>query len=252
MTRLTYNVFMTDFPLLKALVMAGLGSRRVMADAIKQERVKVNGNLATAFNQTVNTDHDQITLDSHPVSAKSEAPIYILLNKPAGVLCTTKDERGRQTVLDLLPDQHKQPGLYPVGRLDKDSRGLLLLTNDGNLTYRLTHPKFEKEKEYIVLLDRLLTYTDKNSFEAGLELEDGMTYPTVVKEIKSAMPAYNVILHEGRKRQLRRMFQSLGYSVLDLKRVRLGSLKLDSLAEGKTRELSEIEVEQLSVKTKQS
>jgi 23S rRNA pseudouridine2605 synthase len=249
---LTYNVFMTDLPLLKALVMAGLGSRRVMADAIKQERVKVNGNLALGFNQPVNIDHDQITLDSHPVGVRSEAFVYILLNKPAGILCTTKDERGRQTVLDLLPDQYKEPGIYPVGRLDKDSRGLLLLTNDGNLTYRLTHPKFEKEKEYVVLLDRLLTDMDKNSFEAGLELEDGMTYPTVVKEIKSAMPAYSVILHEGRKRQLRRMFQSLGYSVLDLKRVRLGSLKLDSLAEGKTRQLSEIEVEQLSVETKQS
>ncbi len=233
---------MTDSTLLKTLVTAGLGSRRLMAAAIKQERVRLNGSIVTAFNQQVKPELDRITLDGQPVSLKAAKYTYVLLNKPAGILATTKDERGRQTVLDLLPERYKQIRLYPVGRLDKDSRGLLLLTNDGELTYRLTHPKFEKEKEYTVLLDRLMNLADKNMFEAGLELEDGLTWPTVIRYIESAIPTYKVTLHEGRKRQLRRMFQSLGYRVLDLKRVRMGNLCLKDLAEGKTRLLSTAEI----------
>jgi 23S rRNA pseudouridine2605 synthase len=123
-----------------------------------------------------------------------------------------------------------------------DSSGLLLLTDDGALTYRLTHPSFEKEKEYVVVLDRKLSPGDRIGFEAGLELEDGPTWPTTVTESKSQPLAYHVILHEGRKRQLRRMFAHLGYRVISLRRIRLGSLLLGDLPEGRTRALTQAEI----------
>jgi 23S rRNA pseudouridine2605 synthase len=233
---------MADSTLLKTLVAAGLGSRRIAADAIKHERIKLNGNIVTAFNQPVDPETDRITIDDRPVNLTRESRIYIVMNKPAGVLATTRDDRGRATVIDLLPERFRQMQLYPVGRLDKASRGLLLLTNDGALTYRLTHPKFEKEKEYIVILDKPMHQADLRAFASGLELEDGITYPAVIQEITSAMPTYSITLHEGRKRQLRRMFQNLGYHVLDLKRVRLGPLHLQNLPEGHIRMLSTDEI----------
>jgi 23S rRNA pseudouridine2605 synthase len=162
------------------------------------------------------------------------------------VLSTTLDERGRRTVIDLLPPKYKSLKLHPVGRLDMDSSGLLLLTDDGALTYRLTHPRFEKEKEYLITLDRKLGLEAKLKFEQGLELEDGLTSPTTVRESATDSCVYYVILHEGRKRQLRRMFASLGYRVIALERIRMGNLLLGDLPEGKMRVLSKSEVAGLS------
>jgi 23S rRNA pseudouridine2605 synthase len=136
-----------------------------------------------------------------------------------------------------------------VGRLDKDSTGLLLLTNDGELTYRLTHPKFEHEKEYLIHIEGSLKPDEKRKLEKGFELEDGMTYPVVVKEIKSPPPFnYSITMHEGRKRQVRRMLANLGYQVLAIKRIRMGNLRLGSLKEGATRELTPEEVRGLAIK----
>lgn len=233
---------MTDSTLLKTLVAAGLGSRRVVADIIKHERIKLNGDTVTAFNRPVDPETDRITIDDRLVNFTLEPRVYIVMNKPAGVLATTRDDRGRATVISLLPECFRQMQLHPVGRLDKASRGLLLLTNDGDLTYRLTHPKFEKEKEYIVILDKPMRQADLHAFASGLELEDGITCPSVIKEIPSAMPTYSITLHEGRKRQLRRMFQNLGYRVLDLKRIRIGALYLQNLPEGSIRMLSPDEI----------
>jgi 23S rRNA pseudouridine2605 synthase len=232
---------MPVLPLVKALVLAGYGSRRRMAEAVKQGRVLVNGRVAASFTQLVDTDKDLLLLDGEAVRPAPDEPVYLLLNKPAGFLSTTRDERGRPTVMELLPEKYKHKNLYPVGRLDLDSRGLLLLTNDGDLTFRLTHPRFEKEKEYLVELDRPLSEADSARFEAGLELEDGMTWPVRLSRRQANPPLYSVVLHEGRKRQLRRMFGSLGYKVADLQRVRMGGLTLGTLAEGKTRELSAVE-----------
>lgn len=233
--------------LLKTLTAAGLGARRTVAQAVKDGRVLLNGQSATSFSQTV-TPADKITFDGKLLIAPAEQPVYLLLNKPAGVLSATHDARGRQTIIDFVPAKYRISGLHPVGRLDLASRGLILLTSDGELTYHLTHPRFEKEKEYLVELNRLLQPADQISFENGLELEDGLTSQTQVTAVSSRPPIYRIVLHEGRKRQIRRMFQSLGYAVRDLKRTRLGSLRLGTLEEGNVRELAESEIKSLSKK----
>jgi len=230
--------------ILKALTAAGLGARRAMAQAVKDGRVLLNGQLVTSFSQEVDS-RDTILFDGQPIKKPLEKPIYILLNKPAGVLSTTIDARGRQTIIDLVPPPFRVPGLHPVGRLDLASRGLILLTNNGELTYHLTHPRFEKEKEYLVALDRVLTPIDKTKFESGLELEDGLTSQTKVADVSLRPPIYRITLHEGRKRQIRRMFQSLGYTVRDLKRTRMGSLRIGTMKERDVRELTDSEIMEL-------
>jgi len=230
--------------LLKVLTGAGISSRRRVADAIKQERVAVNGQVVTDFRHPVNIG-DSITLDGRPVNLKPEETVTLLLNKPPDIMSTTRDERGRQTVIDLIPEKYRHLRLHPVGRLDKDSTGLLLLTNDGALTYRLTHPRFEHEKEYLVQLTGKLKPREKQSLEKGIRLEDGMTSPAKVREIDSPPFNYSLTIHEGRKRQVRRMFASLGHEVLALKRIRMGNFSLGSLAEGRTRQLSTREVRTL-------
>ncbi|UCH51929.1 MAG: rRNA pseudouridine synthase [Chloroflexota bacterium] len=233
-------------PLLRALTEAGVGSRRRIADAIKNGSVEVNGEPVESFRHPVNLDTDRVSVNGKLVDLKPRRTVYLMVNKPAGIITTPSDERGRRTVLDILPAKYRQLRLYPVGRLDKDSTGLLLLTNDGELTYRLTHPKFEHEKEYLIQIDGRLKPAEKTKLERGFELEDGMTYPVVVKEIKSQPPFnYSITMHEGRKRQVRRMLASLGYRIPALKRVRMGSLHLGNLREGATRELTPQEVQSL-------
>jgi 23S rRNA pseudouridine2605 synthase len=236
-------------PLLKALTEAGVGSRRRIADAIKNGRVKVNGELVENFRHPVNPETDRVSINGKPVDLKPKHAVYLMVNKPAGILTSTGDERGRRTVLDILPEKYRRLRLYPVGRLDKDSTGLLLLTNDGELTFRLTHPKFEHDKEYLIQIDGVLKPEEKRKLEKGLQLEDGMTYPVVVKEIKSQPPFnYSIIMHEGRKRQVRRMLANLGYQVLALKRIRMGNLTLGNLREGAIRELTPAEIHALATK----
>jgi 23S rRNA pseudouridine2605 synthase len=233
-------------PLLKALTEAGVGSRRRIADAIKNGGVKVNGEPVENFRHPVNPETDRVSLHSKTVDLKPRRTVYLMVNKPAGIITTTSDERGRRTVLDILPEKYRHLRLYPVGRLDKDSTGLLLLTNDGELTYRLTHPRFEHEKEYLIHIEGSLKPEEKRKLEKGFELEDGMTYPVVVKEIKSPPPFnYSITMHEGRKRQVRRMLANLGYQVLTIKRIRMGNLNLGNLKEGASRELNPEEVRAL-------
>lgn len=234
-----------DGQLLKSLAGAGIGSRRKMAKAIKQGRVAVNGHIATDFRQPLDPSGDLVTLDGRPVDLRPGKPVYLVLNKPAGALATTRDELGRGTVIALLPPKYRGLGLYPAGRLDKDSTGLLLLTNDGALTYRLTHPRFEHEKEYLVRLDKRLGTADADKLRKGIELEDGRTRPATVKPVANDPLSYRVTVHEGKKRQLRRMFASLGYRVMSLQRVRIGSLVLGNLKEGEARELTPLEVREL-------
>ena len=226
--------------LLKALAAAGLGSRRRLADAIKQGKVTLNGQVVTDFRQPV-SESDVIAIDGREVSLKAEAKTYIMLNKPVGILSASIDKRGGRIALDILPPQYRRLRLYPAGRLDKDSSGLLLLTNDGGLTYRLTHPRFGQEKEYQIYIKKELTADDIAGLESGLELDDGLTAPAGVRQVSEAPYNYSVIIHEGRKRQVRRMLAALGCPVLALKRVRLGNLKLGSLQEGEARALSAAE-----------
>jgi len=236
---------MATKPLLKALTEAGIGSRRWLADAIKQGRVKVNGEIAEDFRQPVDVEIDHISISGQPIDLKPRQLVYLVLNKPKGIMSTTSDERGRRTVIDILPEKYRHIRLYPVGRLDKDSTGLLLLTNDGELTNRLTHPRFEHEKEYLVSISGKLNTDEKQKLEQGIELEDGLTHPTEIKEVEAPLFNYSITIHEGRKRQVRRMFESIGHTVQVLKRIRMGNLNLGKLKEGEIRELSVKEVKAL-------
>jgi len=231
--------------LLKALTAAGIGSRRKMADAIKQERVAVNGQIVTDFRHPV-SPADRITLDGRPLSLKAQQTVTLMLHKPAGVVSTLSDERGRKTVVGLLPEKYRRLRLYPAGRLDEDSTGLLLLTNDGDLAYHLTHPRYEYEKEYLVQIKGKLTPEEKRKLERGVLLDDGMTSPARVQELPLPAYRYSITIHQGRKRQVRRMFAALGHQVTALKRIRMGNITLGDLPEGKTRELSAGEMERFT------
>jgi 23S rRNA pseudouridine2605 synthase len=228
---------MQKHSLLKALTQAGVGSRRKITAAIKEGRVAVNGQVVTGFNHPVDLEKDNVLIDGKSVDIKQQQFVYLMLNKPKGVLSTVRDERSRRTVIDLLPQKYRHLRLYPVGRLDKDSSGLILLTNDGDFTQRLTHPRFKHEKEYEVLIKGELKAGEIRRLEAGIKLEDGKTSPAVVKKLKSSDYNYGITIHEGKKRQLRRMFESLGHTVLELKRVKMGSIKLGDLKEGGVREV---------------
>jgi len=236
---------MATKPLLKALTEAGIDSRRHLADAIREGRVNVNRIVAEDFRQPINVETDKITINGQPVHLKPERLVYLMLNKPAGVVSTTSDERGRRTVIDLLPEKYRRLRLYPVGRLDKDTTGLLLLTNDGELTNRLTHPRYEHDKEYLVSIKEKLKPEEKQRLERGIELEDGLTHHAVVKEANNPPFNYSITIHEGKKRQVRRMFESVGHPVQALKKVRTGSLRLSKLKEGESRELSAQEIQAL-------
>ncbi len=233
-------------PLIKVLTEAGLGSRRKMTDAIKEARVEVNGELAESFNHPVDPAKDKVFFDGRKVDLAAPRVIVLALNKPEGILSTVSDDRGRATVLDILPDKYKKYRLYPVGRLDMDTTGLLLLTNDGDLTYRLTHPRFEQEKEYLVRAQGTLQPAEMKQMEQGIELEDGLTAPARVSKLHpTARYDYRVVIHEGRKRQVRRMFEHFGHRVTALRRVRIGTLLLGDLPEGEVRPLNNHEVKAL-------
>jgi 23S rRNA pseudouridine2605 synthase len=229
-------------PLIKALTEAGIGSRRRMAEAIKQGKVEVNGEIAESFNHPVNVGKDHILFNGQAVDLVPDEIICLMLNKPEGIVSTASDEKGRRTVLDILPQKFQRHRLYPVGRLDKDTTGLLLLTNDGNLTYHLTHPRFEHEKEYLVAIRGNLKPEEKQRLERGIRLEDGMTDTATIREITAPPFNYSITIHEGKKRQVHRMFERLGHPVLALKRIRIGNLRLGELKEGEIRQLSAGEI----------
>ena len=233
---------MPDKSLIKVLTEAGTGSRRRMAEAIKQGKVKVNDEVAESFNHPVDPEKDHVFFEGRAINLKPDKIICLMLNKPEGIVSTVSDEKGRRTVINILPEKYRRHRLYPVGRLDIDTTGLLLMTNDGELTYRLTHPRFEYEKEYLVSIKGNLTAEEKRQLQRGLLLEDGMTHPAGVKEISSPPFNYSVIIHEGRKRQVRRMFERLRHTVLALKRVRIGNLHLGDLKEGEVRHLTVKEI----------
>ena len=233
-------------PLLKTLTESGVGSRRRLTDAIRSGRVKVNGVVAEDFRQPIDLQKDNISVNGVVANLKPQKLVYLLLNKPKGYLSTTSDDRGRMTVLDILPRKYRSLRLYPVGRLDKNTTGLLLLTNDGELTYHLTHPKFECEKEYLFCINSTLKANGVKRLQQGMKLEDGKTSPARVRKTDSSPPFnYSITIREGKKRQVRLMLARLGHHVLTLKRIREGRLTLGDLQEGKVRELRPKEVRAL-------
>ena len=230
--------------LLKTLRDTGLGSRRDLAEAIKVGRVKVNDVVAESYSLPLAAT-DNVTFDDKPVILAKPQMIYLALNKPTGVISTTEDKHGRRTVIDLLPEEYKALQLFPVGRLDEDTTGLILLTNDGDWAYQLTHPKFEVEKEYLVAVDGALNVTQVDQLQNGIELDDGMSAPAKLKPVLLAPYNYRIVIHEGRKRIVRRMFAAVGHQVRLLKRVRVGKLKLENLNEGSYRRLTAAEVREI-------
>ena len=234
----------TERTLLKSLRDGGFGSRRDLAEAIKAGRVMVNGNIAESYSMPL-SDTDVVSLDEKVVLLAPVQKVYMMLHKPLEVISSTEDSHGRRTVLDLLPESYRKFQLFPVGRLDEDTTGLILLTNDGELAYKLTHPRFEVEKEYLVAIDGGLSVTDVEKLSAGIELDDGLSAPARLKPVLERPYNYKIIIHEGRKRIVRRLFASLGHQVRALKRIRIGSLNLGSLKETDYRRLTPFELRAL-------
>jgi 23S rRNA pseudouridine2605 synthase len=222
----------------KILAERGVGSRRACEALIAAGRVQVNGEVAD-LGRRVNASTDRVTVDGVPVSVQPGL-VYYLLNKPAGVVSTATDPYGRPAVTGLVP---AQPRVYPVGRLDADSEGLLLLTNDGDLTYRLTHPSFGVEKEYLVVVDGTPKPGELRRLREGVDLDDGRTAAARVARVGDN--GLRITIHEGRNRQVRRMCDVVGHPVHRLVRTRIGPLRLDSLAPGEWRELTPAEVRAL-------
>lgn len=228
----------------KYLARSGVASRRHAEELIAKGAVTVNGQVVRELGVRVNPS-DEVRVRGKLVQPASEH-LYILLNKPADTVTTARDTHGRRTVLDLLPPEWRAARVYPVGRLDRDTEGLLMLSNDGDLALRLTHPRYALPKEYRALVLGHPTPDDMARMERGVFLE-GEARPTAPAHVWVAQPAdrntwMGVELHEGRKRQVRRMFDVIGHPVLRLERVRLGPLTLGDLPRGASRLLAPGEV----------
>ena len=219
----------------KVLARMGLASRRAVEEYILDERVEVNGAIAH-IGQRVNIQTDELHFDGTPLRVKPEL-VYYLLHKPRGVISTAKDPEGRETVVDLLPSV---PRIFPVGRLDKESEGLLILTNDGDFTYRLTHPSHGVEKEYLVAVKGKISRGNLRKLREGIKLEDGLTAPAKVSQVEDGL--VKITIHEGKNRQVRRMFKSIGHPVLRLIRTRIGNLVDHKLQSGEWRLLNALEL----------
>ncbi|HTP00719.1 MAG TPA: pseudouridine synthase [Anaerolineales bacterium] len=230
----------------KILAQAGYGSRRHCEEFITGGRVQVNGRVA-AIGEKADPDRDKVTLDGKPI-ARREALTYIAMYKPRNVISSVDDEVGRKTVRELIPESGH---LYPVGRLDWDSEGLILMTNDGDLTNRLTHPRYGHQKEYRVLLARQPDAEQIGTWRRGVILPDGeKTAPAdVYVEGRSGKGAWlRVTMGEGKKRQIREIGQVLGLPVVRIIRIRIGTLRLGSLKPGDWRHLTQGEIDELKGK----
>ncbi len=222
----------------KVLAVRGWGSRRVCEDMISDGRVTVNGVVAV-LGRRVDTDHDLVEVDGVPIGVKPGL-VYYLLNKPVGVVTTAHDPQGRPTVVEMVPEE---PRVYPVGRLDFATEGLLLLTNDGDLAHRLAHPSHGVEKEYLAEVSGAPGGGVLRRLRDGVELEDGMTAPAKVSQPSPGV--LRLTIHEGRNRQIRRMCEAVGHPVNRLVRVRIGPLRDPALKPGEWRELTQAEVRSL-------
>ena len=235
---------MEELRLQKYLAQCGVSSRRGAEQIIQEGRVPVNGTVVTEMGIKVKKG-DKVTVDGQIVK-QEKIKYYILLNKPAGVLSSVKDDRGRECVVDLIEGIDAR--LYPVGRLDYDTTGLLLLTNDGDFMQRVTHPSFEIWKTYQAVVKGVPTETDVKRFAEGIMLDDGKTLPAVLDVVgyKGNNAIVEVSIREGRNRQVRRMLERIGHPVNSLKRISFGSLELGDLKPGKWRHVQPEEIARLT------
>lgn len=224
----------------KFLAEKGVASRRHADEMIAADRVTINGIIA---NLGANVeDGDVVCLDGQIISDAEKQAEYYLMNKPKGVVCTVSDDRGRKTVMDLLPEGIGR--VFPVGRLDYATEGLLILTNDGDLAFRLTHPTAEIPKTYMAKIEGTLTEKELNPIRSGVELDGVLTKKCKahIVETNKAYTKVHVTITEGRNRQVRRMFETIGKNIEFLKRVSIGQLKLKGLDRGEIRPLTEMEI----------
>ena len=227
----------------KFMAESGIASRRKSEELISQGKVRVNGKVAQ-LGDKVDPKHDKITVSGKKV-VKQNKTVYIMLNKPRGYITTMSDEHDRKCVAQLVDDLNVR--VYPVGRLDRESEGLLLLTNDGEFANALTHPSKHIPKTYRVTIRPSITKQQATDFRNGIEIDSGMTAPADLKVISEEenRTVVEVTLYEGKNRQIRKMFEALGIEVARLKRVKVGNLKLGMLKQGEYRELKEDEVNAL-------
>ena len=222
----------------KVLARAGIGSRRVCEKLIVEQRVTVDGEFAE-LGKKVDPETSQVEVDGLKIGIRQDL-VYYLLNKPVGVITTSKDPQERSTVVDLVPTH---PRVFPVGRLDADTEGLILLTNDGDLTHYLTHPSFGIVKVYLVQVEVKPSRNAIRELRQGVELDDGITSPAKVSLVDEKL--LKIVIHEGRNRQIRRMCESVGHPVKRLIRSRIGPIVDRSLRPGSFRELTNQELKSM-------
>ena len=227
----------------KYLAEKGIASRRHADEIVAAGRVKINGAVATLGADVSETD--EVSIDGQPLSKEETVLEYYLMNKPKGVVCTVSDDRGRKTVMSFLPEGTGR--VFPVGRLDYETEGLLLLTNDGDLAFRLTHPTSEVPKTYMARIEGTMTEKDLNRIRSGIELDGVMTKKCKahIVETNKAYTKVHITITEGKNRQVRRMFEAIGRNVEFLKRISIGTLKLTGLDRGEVRKLTEREISYL-------
>lgn len=234
---------MEKMRLQKYIAHCGYCSRRKAEELIQEGRVKVNGNIVCKLGVSIDSN-DNVMVDDIVIS-KEEKKVYILLNKPCGYVTTAKDQFARLTVLDLLNDIPER--IYPVGRLDYNTSGLLILTNDGEFAYKLTHPKHKMSKTYIARIKGMPEKSKLIKFEEGLVIDNKKTAPAKIKIISkdNNTTTVKITIHEGRNRQIRKMCEVIGHPVLELKRIAIGKLELNELEVGKWRYLSNIDMDNI-------
>ena len=229
----------------KYMARCGIASRRKCEDIILQQRVSINGEIVKELGMKINPNSDIIMVDSERVLPE-EKKRYIMLNKPEGVISSVSDEKGRRTILDIVKVSER---IYPIGRLDYDSSGLILLTNDGDVYNKVIHPRNMINKTYFGILEGIPNSEEINRFCTGINIEGYITSNAEFKIIKrdNEKCQAEMIIHEGKNRQIRKMCESIGHPVLELKRVSIGKIELSDLQEGSYRELTEDEIEYLKM-----
>jgi 23S rRNA pseudouridine2605 synthase len=228
----------------KYIADAGITSRRGAETLINENRVRINGKLVTSLSEKVNIENDTVSIDGENISLPGNY-VYIMFNKPKGCVVTMKDEKNRKTVMDYIDITQKR--VFPVGRLDYDSEGLLLLTNDGELAYKLTHPAFEVPKTYLVKIEGEATGNELAVLRKGAVIDGKQLNRCKIKfkESKDGIFSYEVTINQGYNRQIRKMFESINKQVVFLKRISVGELRLGGLGRGKSRFLKDFEIEYL-------
>lgn len=228
----------------KFLSQQGIVSRRKADLLIEKGRISVNGKKVTELGLKINPSEDKIIVNGEKIANTSEEPIYVLLNKPKDTITTRSDEKDRKIVMDLIAEEMKNK-IVPVGRLDRDTTGVLLLTNDGELTHRLTHPSYEIPRSYHVSLNEPITKQKINKILSGVELEDGIAKVTSLEYLSDKKHELILTLQEGKNREIRRLFESIGYEVEKLDRINFAGITSEGLQRGEYRMLSKKEISYL-------